>query len=67
MRCLVGDPQRGQRQTARVTMPQRLPQLLEAPVLLRAFTYEDVPLIQEVSADPLIPLYVYSLLPSDWP
>ncbi|MGH3825317.1 MAG: hypothetical protein ACRDRA_21130 [Pseudonocardiaceae bacterium] len=50
-----------------MTMPQRLPQLLEAPVLLRAFTYEDVPLIQEVSADPLIPLYVYSLLPSDWP
>jgi hypothetical protein len=37
-------------------MPRRFPRLLDPSVLLHLFTDADVPLIQDVSTDPLIPL-----------
>lgn len=43
-------------QTVRVSVPLRLPRLEDPPLVLRAFVGEDVPLIQDVSADLFIPL-----------
>jgi [ribosomal protein S5]-alanine N-acetyltransferase len=37
-------------------MPEHLPRLQEAPLVLRAFDAKDLRLIQDVSTDPLIPL-----------
>ncbi len=37
-------------------MPAHVPRLEEAPLVLRGFGDADLPLIQEVSSDPLIPL-----------
>jgi hypothetical protein len=37
-------------------MPRCFPRFLDPPVLLRLFTDADVPLIQDVSTNPLIPL-----------
>ena len=39
-----------------VSMPLRLPRLEDTRVVLRAFSDDDVPLIQDTAADPLIPL-----------
>ncbi len=37
-------------------LPATLPHLEEAPLVLRGFGEADVPVIQEVATDPLIPL-----------
>jgi [ribosomal protein S5]-alanine N-acetyltransferase len=37
-------------------MPAHLPRLVRAPIVLRAFTADDVDLVQWVASDPLIPL-----------
>lgn len=44
------------RQTVPVSMPQRLPCLKDPPLVLSAFTDEDIALVQDVCTDPYIPL-----------
>lgn len=43
-------------QTVPMSMPQHLPRLEDPPLVLRAFTDQDIPLIRDVCTDPYIPL-----------
>jgi RimJ/RimL family protein N-acetyltransferase len=46
-------------------MPEHLPRLGSGPVVLRAFTFDDLALIQDASADALIPLITSVPVTSD--